>query len=98
LPLLTLVVPVVLLCTVLTIALAVKAKQERERLSHAGTLTARYIDDAKSIASLKDGVIRSKPPLNRVIFRLDGVEIFRFTYEGGRDGQKFSFEVVEGNQ
>lgn len=97
-PLLVVVVSAVLVLVFVLLAVAVKERKKQERLSRAGTLTARYIDEAKSITSLKDGVIRPMPPLNRVIFRLDGVEIFRFTYEGGRDGQKFSFEVVEGSQ
>lgn len=76
--------------------MAVKAKQDR--LARSGTMGVKYIGDARAVEATESGVLRPMPLLNRVIFRLDGVEVFRFTYEGGRGGQNFSFEVMEGSQ
>lgn len=81
----------------LVLAMAVTAKAKRERIYNTGTLSAKYIGDLKPVPG-KEGVLVPPRPTNRVIFRSDGVEIFRFTYEGGRDGEKLSFEVVEGSQ
>lgn len=86
-----------LLVTTFSLAFYDALKAKRERRNNAGTMTAKYTGDAKAVLA-KDGVPVLSRPLNRIIFRLDGVEIFRFTYEGGRDGQNFSFEVVEGSQ
>lgn len=73
-------------------AFAVSAKAKKGRMYGTGTMAAKYVGEG-----VKEAVPVLSRPLNRVIFRLDGVEIFRFTYEGGRDGEKLSFEVVEGS-
>lgn len=62
-----------------------------------GTMLAiRYAKRKPGVVTTTHG-IPSPVKSNHVIFRLGDEEIFRFVYENGGDGRRYSFEVREGD-
>ncbi len=62
-----------------------------------GTMLAiRYAKRKPGVVTMTHG-IPSPVKSNHVIFRLGDEEIFRFVYENGGDGRRYSFEVREGD-
>jgi len=79
---------------VLVAAIIKNVIREKEAKT-TGVMTATYAN-AKARELVADGPVKAPPKFNHVIFRLGDEEIFRFTYEGGGDGRRCSFEIREG--
>lgn len=87
---------VVLLLAVVGVTIISRAKREREG-KQAGVMAATYSARALPQELVGPVPVKAPPKFNHVIFRLGDEEIFRFVYEDGGDGRRYSFEVREGS-
>ena len=83
----------VLVVMAFTVAVAVARMIRQEK---PGVMAATYKAHSLARELVEPGPVKAPPKFNHVIFRLGDAEIFRFTYEDGGNGLRYSFEVKEG--
>lgn len=86
-----------MVCAIVVFAIVLAAVIVKEsRRKKPGVIAATYNAHALAKELVEPITIKAPPKFNHVIFRLGDAEIFRFTYENGDEGMRYSFEVKEG--